>query len=128
MMTTKTIKAVAAILLAVVLMMSAASAKADAPQQYGRFREIRHEEYIGPTGERMYEYLMYDRTTMLVYVYTTDCKGMLSITPYLMRDYFGQITCGLYNKETGGIDPAEMSDLVEEDVWEVTAKTSDCKE
>ena len=101
-------------------MLASATAKAEAPQQFGRFREIRHEEYMGPTGERMYEYLMYDRTTNLVYIYTTDCKSLLSITPYLMRDYFGQITCGLYNRETGGIDPAEMSDLVEEDEWDVT--------
>ena len=118
-MKTTRIKAVAAVILAVVLMMSATSAKADAPQQYGRFKEIRHSQYLGPTGERMYEYLMYDMTTMLVYIYTTDCKGLLSITPYLMRDYYGQITCGLYNKETGGVDPAELSFFVEDDEWDI---------
>ena len=112
--------------LAVVLLVPGV-AHSEAPAQFGRFREIRHEEYTGPSGERMYEYLMYDRTTNLVYIYTTDCKNLLAITPYMMRDYFGQITCGLYNRETGGIDPAEMSDLVEEDEWDIVNQTHGCK-
>ena len=117
-MMTRTGKALLAVVLAVLLLIPGA-ANSDAPAQFGRFREIRHEEYTGPSGDRMTEYLMYDMSTMLVYIYTTDKKSMIAITPYMMRDYFGQITCGLYNKETGGIDPAEMSTLVEEDEWDV---------
>ena len=117
----KTIKLLAALLVALVIVIPGA-AHADAPAQFGHFMEIRHEQYLGPSGERMTEYLMYDRTTMLVYIYTTDCKSMLSITPYMMRDYYGQITCGLYNKETGGIDPAELATFLEEDEWEIVGK------
>jgi len=120
-MTTRTVK-ILMILLLVFTMMVPAVARSEAPCRFGRFIEIRHEEYMGPAGQWMTEYVMYDRTTLLVYIYTTDGKSMLSITPYLMRDYFGQITCGLYNKETGGVDPAEMSDLIDEDEWEIGVK------
>lgn len=99
------------------------NALADAPMNYGHFSEIRHERYLGPTGDMVTEYLMYDRTTKLVYYYTIcESTGMLSITPYLMRDYYGRITVGLYNKETGGVDPAEAADMVDEDIWEIYDK------
>lgn len=119
-MTKTTSKVLAVMFVAMLLMLLPAITDADAPARFGHFVEIRHDQYLGPTGEMMYEYMMYDRTTMIVYIYTTDGKNMLSITPYMMRDFYGQITCGLYNGETGGIDPAELSFFVEEDeVWEI---------
>ena len=86
----------------------------------GSFVEIRHEEYLLDNGEWMFEYLVYERDTKLVYIYVTDEKTKLAITPYFMRDYYGEITIGLYNRETGGIDPAEPARLVDEDeVWDI---------
>jgi len=86
----------------------------------GSFVEIRHEEYMNENDIWITEYLVYDRDTKLVYLYITDNDMMLSVTPYFMRDYYGEITIGLYNRETGGIDPAEPARLVDEDeVWDI---------
>lgn len=86
----------------------------------GSFVEIRHEEYMNENDIWITEYLVYDRDTKLVYLYITDNDMMLSVTPYYMRDYYGEITIGLYNLETGGIDPAEPARLVDEDeVWDI---------
>lgn len=86
----------------------------------GSFVEIRHEEYMNENDIWITEYLVYDRDTKLVYLYITDNDMMLSVTPYYMRNYYGEITIGLYNRETGGIDPAEPSRLLDEsEVWDI---------
>ena len=86
----------------------------------GSFVEIRHEEYMNENDIWITEYLVYDRDTKLVYLYITDNDMMLSVTPYYMRNYYGEITIGLYNRETGGIDPAEPPRLLDEsEVWDI---------
>lgn len=115
-------KAIVCILLALIMICAIAipSAHSESKQMFGRFIEIRHEMYMGLNGVWIYEYVVYDKDTGLVYLYITDGKSMLSVTPYMMRDYYGEITVGLYNRETGGIDPAESSRLVDEDeMWEI---------
>ena len=108
----------AALMLAGFVMMPVA--QSEARNTLGSFVEIRHEEYLLDNGEWMFEYLVYERDTKLVYIYVTDEKTKLAITPYYMRDYYGEITIGLYNRETGGIDPAEPARLVDEDeVWDI---------
>ena len=111
---------IAAIML--ILILSPGIARSDAKRQFGHFVEIRKEKYLNDKGVLLTEYMVYDRMTNLVYMYTTDGNAILSITPYMMRDYYGQITVGLYNKETGGIEPAELSRFVEDDEWDLTAK------
>lgn len=115
-------KAMVCVLLAMIMVCAIAipSAHSESKRTFGRFIEIRNEKYIGLNSIWIYEYLVYDKDTKLVYLYITDGKMMLSVTPYMMRDYYGEITMGLYNAETGGIDPAESSRLVDEDdFWEI---------
>ena len=80
----------------------------------GRFEEIRHDDYTAPNGSHIREYLVYDKQTKLVYIYSIahDC---FSITPYMMRDSYGMITVGIYDLDTCVIKPAEpdYSDEVE---------------
>ena len=108
----------ATIVLAGVVMVPVANS--EVRNTLGSFVEIRHEEYMTENDIWITEYLVYDRDTKLVYLYITDNDMMLSVTPYYMRNYYGEITIGLYNRETGGIDPAEPSRLLDEsEVWDI---------
>ena len=96
------------------------AAQSEARNTLGSFVEIRREEYINENDVWITEYLVYERDTKLVYLYITDGDMMLAVTPYYMRNYYGEITIGLYNRETGGIDPAEPARLLDEsEIWNI---------
>lgn len=77
------------------------------PMTFGIFVEIKHSEYDSADGEPVIQYLVYERHTRLVYIYTVY-KGIPSVTPYLMRDSFGQTTVGVYDINAGVIMPVEF--------------------
>ena len=93
-----------AILLSVIVLPGVQS---ESKRVFGRFVEISHEKYTGLNSMKIVEYLVYERDTHVVYVYTTDGTMMLSITPYLMRNVYGEMTFGVYDPESGVIMPAE---------------------
>lgn len=82
---------------------------------FGRFIEIERERYVCPSGDVVDEFMVYDKDTYIVYVYCVD-NHSLSITPFLMRDSFGQLTVGVYDIYGDIIVPAELCDM-EEDIW-----------
>ena len=95
------------------------AAQSETKRQFGRFVEICHDRYT--EGSRtIYQYLVYEKGSNLVYVLITDGNFAMALSPYVMRDYYGRVTVGMYNKETGGIDPAESSQMVDEnEVWAI---------
>lgn len=50
--------------------------------------------------------LVYDQKTNIVYLIINSGTS-LGITPYMMRDSYGQLTVGIYNRESDEIEPGE---------------------
>jgi len=80
------------------------------PMQFGRFMEIRHDTYVGNSymgfDVTFMQYTVYDTQTKVVYLYTVYRNG-ISLSPYIMRNVFGEMTVGVYNTETHEIEPME---------------------
>ena len=80
------------------------------PMQFGQFVEIKHEEYEGDSYmgfvTTFRQYTVYNINTKVVYLYTVYRNG-IAITPYIMRNVFGEMTVGVYNTETHEIEPME---------------------
>ena len=84
--------------------------KSEQPMQFGQFVEIKHEEYEGDSYmgfvTTFRQYTVYNVNTKVVYLYTVYRNG-IAITPYIMRNVFGEMTVGVYNTETHEIEPME---------------------
>lgn len=50
--------------------------------------------------------LVYDQKTNIVYLIVRTGLSV-GITPYMMRDSYGQLTVGVYNRESDEIEPGE---------------------
>lgn len=50
--------------------------------------------------------LVYDQKTNIVYLIIRSGTNF-GITPYMMRDSYGQLTVGIYNRESDEIEPGE---------------------
>lgn len=90
-------KAMLALLLALFLVVCMAAQAST----FGRFIEISCERFDDTA-----QYLVYDRSTLVVYVYTVY-KDSVNIAPYIMRNVFGEMTVGIYNVDGGYIEPME---------------------
>jgi len=80
------------------------------PMRFGQFVEIRHEtykadSYMGFVAE-FRQYTVYNIYTKVVYIYTVYRNG-ISIAPYIMRNVYGEMSVGVYNEDTGVIEPIE---------------------
>lgn len=71
------------------------------------FAEINHSSYPCENGGTTVEYLVYEKETHVVYVYIVN-HNSVSISPYIMRDLFGQMTVGIYDTYADVIMPAEI--------------------
>ena len=82
----------------------------DEPVQFGQFMEIRHETYEGNSymgfNTTFVQYTVYNVHTKVVYLYTVYRNG-IAITPYFMRNIFGELTVGVYNTKEHIIEPME---------------------
>ena len=50
--------------------------------------------------------LVYDQKTNIVYL-IVRVGTSVGITPYMMRDSYGQLTVGVYNRESDEVEPGE---------------------
>ena len=96
----------------VILIPPVASTESEIPE-FGRFAVIR-----GDAIEHGMQYTVYDKQTKIVYIYTVGDRA-LDITPYLMRNVFGELTVGIYDAGSGVIMP--MEPYLDEDgsVWKI---------
>ena len=80
------------------------------PQRFGQFVVIKLDAYDGDSymgfETTFRQYTVYNENTKVVYLYTVYRNG-IAITPYIMRNVFGEMTVGVYNTETHEIAPME---------------------
>ena len=81
------------------------SARSEEPLEFGRFVVIRADTYED-LAHKYHQYIVYDKQTLIVYIYTVGAR-VLEITPYLMRNVYGELTVGIYDVENGVIKPME---------------------
>ena len=104
-------KKVCAAFLIIAIIVSVCGCASEAyPMRFGQFVEIRHETYTGNSyngfDTTFWQYTVYNINTKIVYIYTIYRNG-ISITPYLMRNVYGEMSVGVYNEDAGVIEPME---------------------